>query len=327
MVEKKKTRRNDVHLVGYIKEDNLEIVTQKHGEQVIRGNLVVVTDEKGSDSQKVQFWVSENTRKGDHSKDYDNLSELLPGRVVSVASFLEENPDANFEEAAKASTKVWIIARLDEYARRNGERVDSSVMIKGFRAGLKKDTDKIPFAPKAEFDIDVYLEDITPEVGENETETGRLCINGIFLDYKGKAQKFDFVAPTEGGIAAYIKGHYAVGTTVNLKGDLVNIIEREIDEDAEDEYFGRGNGPQYKTTFVRERRIRGGSKTPLKDGEDGAYTKKAIADGLAAREVTMDENGKKYAARINGEGAFAKEEAPTPTPVKGFGTDSSDLDF
>lgn len=332
MAEKKNknSKENTVRLVGYIKEDNLEVITNGRGDQVIRGNLIVTTDEKGVSSHKVQFYVSENTKSGEHSKDYDSLSELLPEKVVSTASYLEDNPGSDFDAAAKASTKIWVIARLEEYVRRTGERVDSMITVKGFRAGLKKATDKTPFAPTAEFSIDVYLDAIVPEVDEKNAETGRLSIGGIFLDYKNNAHRISFIAPTEDGIASYIKDHYTVGTTVNLKGDLVDIIEREIDEDAEADHFGRGNVPQYKTTFVHERKILGGSKNPLKDGDEGGYTKKAITDGLAAREILMDENGKRSAARANGGSSNSvptKSEGPAPVAAKGFVSDSSDLDF
>lgn len=300
-IKNKNRKDNNVTLVGYIKEDNLNLIKDKNNQSVIRGSLTITTDEKGANSHKVQFWTSETTKKGEHSKDFDSLSELLPEKVVSVASYLEDNPGANFAEAAKAATKIWAFARFDEYVYRSGERVSSSITLKGSRAGLKKATDKTPFKPRAEFSIDVYLEDIRPEEDENESETGRTVVNGIYVDYRGIAQKYSFIAPEEDGIAGYINDHYTVGTTTNLKGDILNIVERKIDENAEDDHFGRGNGPQYKTTFVNERKIVGGSKTPLKEGEEGAYSKEIIKAALAAREVLMDENGKRRAARENGE--------------------------
>lgn len=333
MAEKTNRKENTVRLEGYVKEDNLELIVNNRGDKVVRGNITIATNKEGTNCQKVQFYVSENTRNGEHSKDYDSLLELLPSNVVSVATYLEDNPGSSFADASSAATKVWIIARLEEFARRSGERVDSMITIKGFRAGLKKTTDKTPFTPKAEFSMDVYLEDIKPEENDNEVETGRLLVSGIFLDYKGTAHKVNFVAPTEDGIASYVKDHYKVGGTVNLKGDLVDLMIREIDENAEDSFFGRGNSVQYKTTFVHERKILGGSKKPLSEGEEGAYSKKAITDGLAAREIVMDENGKRAAARANGETSSVPAPTPVvsaPTPVatpKGFGSDDSDLDF
>lgn len=322
MAEKKNKQENSVRLVGYLKEDNLEIIKNARGEQAIRGSIVVITDEQGLESHKVQFYVSETKKNGEHSTDFDNLSELLPEKAVSTASYLEDNPGASFEEAANASTKIWINARFEEYAYRVGERTDSMITVKGFKAGLKKATDKAPFKPEATFKVDVYIENIIKEVDEDMNETGRLVIDGIYLDYRGTAVKIPFVAPVEDGIASYIGDHYEKGTTVHLDGDLVSLVIRKVDENAETNHFGRGGTVQYKTTFVRERRIHGGSKTPLTEGEEGAYTKKAIVDGLSAREILMDENGKKRRER----GSYAPSK-PSPVVTKSFTTDTSDLDF
>lgn len=313
MAEKKKT--NTVKLVGYLKENNLEQITNARGDKVIRGSLIIATDKISS--HKVQFYVAETTSNGEDSKDYASLLTLLPDNTITIASFLKENSSADFDTAANASSKVWVMARFEEYATRSGERTRSMVTLKGFRAGFSK-ADKA-FTPCAEFDVDVYVNKIEPEV-ENEEKTGRLLIEGLIPKYNGSVDVVDFVAVSEDGVAKYIGEHYAVGDTANLKGDVVSLQDRQLVETEDTEYFGRSSGPQYETKFIRERRVVGGSKNPLHEGDEGAITKQFVKEGLAARELKMDENGAKAKSSPNS-GAQTAAAAPKKTST------SDDLDF
>ena len=316
MAEKKKV--NTVKLVGYLKENNLEQITNAKGIKVIRGSLIIATDKISS--HRVQFYVAETTSKGEESKDYANLLNLLPENTITIASYLKENSGADFDTAANASSKIWVIARFDEYARRSGERVNSSVVLKAFRAGFSK-ADKT-FVPCAEFDVDVYLNKITPEVGSDDKETGRLLLEGLIPTYDNSVDLINFVAVSEDGVADYIKKHYAVGDTVNLKGDVVSLQDRQLVETEDSEFFGRTGAPQYETKFIRERRVVGGSKTPLHEGDEGAFSKKLIKEGLAAREVKMDKNGAKAKSSPN------TYVASVPTNKDaGLKSPADDLDF
>lgn len=314
MAEKKLS--NTVKIVGYLKENNLAKITNSKGINVINGSLTIAVDD--INTHKVQFYVAETTKSGETSKDYEALSELLPDCTITVASFLKENPTADFKTAANAASKVWVMARLEEFASRTGERERSLVQIKGFRAGFKTATDKGPFVPCAEFTVDVYINDITAEDGN----TGRLVLEGLIPMYDKSVQKISFVAPTTDGIADYIGKNYRVGDTVTLKGDLISIQER-IEVAGNSGFFGRGNGPQYETKFIRERRIYGGSEVPLHQGDEGAISTSTIKEGLAQREIKMDANGAKAAARDAAKESTAPKAAPKAT-ASNF---SEDVDF
>ena len=322
--KKSSSRKNSVHITGYLKENLLEVITDKNGNEVIRGSMTVATS--SVDSHKITFYTPRFDKNGGASEAYESLEALLPEKTISVASYLKNTPTATFDTAANGSTKVWVQARFDEYVRRKGEREDSSVILKGFKAGFKTATDASPFVPRAEFSVDVYLEKIADEIVDDKP-TGRLLIDGIMLDYRGVAQKINFVAPVEDGIADYIKANYHETDTVTLNGDVLNIYEREIKEDpeAENSYFGRARGgKQYETTFTRERRIRGGSKTPIKQGEDGCYKTEDIKQGLVSREEKMIENGKRDKAKA--EGAPAAE-APVKKVTPAVNSNFTDVDF
>lgn len=328
MAEKKTAnKQNTVRLVGYLRENNLEKVINSRGDDVIRGSILVATDELSS--HKVQFYVAAKTKTGDDSKDYETLSALLPENTVTVASYLKDHPGADYKAAAAEATKVWVLARLEEYASCVGEKVRSLVTIKGFRAGVKEPTETSPYKPCAEFTADVYIKEMKNEVvyadenDEDGTETGRILITGLMPMYDKSMQQIEFVCPKEDGVADYISNHYAVSDTVTLKGDLISIAERVLISDNSDDFFGNVNtGPQYETKFTRERRVLGGSKTPIKQGAEGSITTKEVKDGLAARQVKMEKNGERSQA--------SQAEPKEDTSKKGFsdpGSFSADLDF
>ena len=323
--KEKNAKKNSVHLTGFLKENLLEKITDKDGKEVIRGSMTIATS--SIDSHKVTFYASRFDKDGNETEAYKNLEEMLPEKTISVASYLKNTPTAIFDTAANGSTKLWAQARFEEYAKRKGEREDSSVFLRGFKAGFKTASDKSPFVPRAEFSVDVYLNDIKEEVVE-EKETGRLLIEGIIVSYNGMAHKIDFVAPAEDGIADYIRANYKVGDTVTLNGDVLNIYEkRAVEDDKEEEaFFGRSAGKQYETVFVRERRIRGGSKTPIHQGEEGSYSTKEVKKALVNREAKMVENGKKSKDN-KGEGQTSPAAPEQPKKNTGFSDNFSDVDF
>lgn len=323
MPEQTKKPQNTVRIVGYLKENNLELITNSRGDNVVRGSLVIATDDVNS--HKVQFYVAEKTKAGEASKDYAALVNLLPEDTCTVASYLEADPSADFQTAANASTKVWVVARFDEYAKMKDGKEVSSITLKGFRAGLKTAADKKPFAPVAEFTVDAYVDSIAEEVGD----TGRLVLEAYLPKYDQSVQKIVFIAPAEDGIAPYVKGHYAPHDTVTLNGDLVSIQQKKLVEDsAPGAFFGRALEPQYETTFVRERLIRGGSATPIHQGEEGCITDAAVKSGLVMRKMTIDGNTAKdssFSSSSYGKGGF-HDQAPKAKATAGFAA-SADVDF
>ena len=325
MAEKKKdSNTNIVSIKGYLKENTLEQVTSSTGDLVIRGALLVATD--ALNAHKIQFYVPETRFNGDHSADFDRMQELLPAKTVTMASFLKDASAADFEMAANAATKIWVMARFDEYATRNGERTTSMVTLKGMRAGVAT-ADKGPFVPKAEFSATIYINTMEPEEDEVNGATGRIKIEGLLPKYSGQLDIIDFVAVTDNGVADVVRANWHVGDTVKIEGDLVSLALRKKVEETENSSFGRSRAPQYETTFIRERRIVGGSKNPIKG--DGELTKDMVKEGLALREAKMVQNGTR--AQQNASRGFSAPARPaaaqTPSYPTGTGFPGEDVDF
>ena len=300
---KQKRYANSVKVVGYLKENNLELTTNKDGVNIIRGSIIIANSE--TNAHKVQFYMSEYSSTGKLNEDFESMKAMLPTNCISIASYLKNNPDSSFEMASNASSKVWCMARFDEYGTKKGENETTYITLKGFKAGFKTAMDKSPFNPCAEFTVDVYISEIEPEkIYNDETEitTGRLVVTGLLPIYDESVQQISFVAPVEDNIAAYIEKNYKVGDTVTLRGDVINIVERKLKEGSSQNSFGRQEAPQYETTFVHERLIAGGSATPIHQGQEGSISNDMVKNGLAKRMNKFIENGKRRDA--------ASEQAP-----------------
>lgn len=321
----KPERKNEVHVVGYLKEDTLELVKDAKGES-IRGSIVIAIDEVNS--YKVQYFARKTTASGKPSKNFENLEKLLPNNVITVASYLANNPTASFAVAANGASKVWARGHLEEYANMKDGKEHTSVIIKGEGAGFKSITDRVPFDPHANFNCEVYIEKIAPEMKrasaeDSPEETGRLILTGLIPTYDGSMHRIPFIAPAEDGVAAHIGEFYEAGQTARIEGDLVTVqVIREAASSGNT--FGRVRESQPRASFYKERLIRGGDRQPKGPEDPGAITPEVVKDGLATRAAKIAESGdRKPVAK----GFTSATPATAPTTTVVTPESFSDFDF
>ena len=311
---KQPKRKNSFLVVGFLRENNLEVVTDKKGQKVIRGKVTIAVN--ATNSHTVQFYVTENKMDGTKNDAYTKMLSLLPSNTLSIAAYLSSNPSATYEIAANAASKVWCHGRMEEYVYFDEENKERSMTtLKGDRLGFKTAQDQTPFSPQALFDCEIYIEKIIPEY-KDEAETGRYLVTGLYPYYNGRMMRFNFVAPSEDGIADYIVSNYHPTDTVTVTCDMINMAIKKSPTDVPaSNSFGRAlsMGNQIKTTFVKENIIRGGSQTPVAQGEPGCITTADVKDGLAQRLVAAQEVSEK---RKEGNGGGQKK---APTGIQTFG--------
>lgn len=147
MAEQKKiTRQNSVHIVGFLQENTLEKVNIQDKGEVVRGNLIIATDE--TSRYKVSFYIPQYLKNGDESADFTSLLELLPEKTTSIAKYLKTNPGTTYEMATEAASKLWVVARFEEFASAEGERSRSMITLKGFKAGFKQEAEEVVVRPQ-----------------------------------------------------------------------------------------------------------------------------------------------------------------------------------
>ena len=325
--KKSNNRRNNVIITGYLKENNLELITNSRGENVIRGSIIIATSEVAS--HRVSFYVSEKTKSGETSKNYENLVDLLPDKTITVASFLQDNPTATFATASNAASKVWARARFEEYAYRIGERETSKMTLKGSTAGFKTISEKSPFNPGSKFELDVYINEFIKEVDStNNEDTGRVIVDALIPDeYNSIVHKINLLLDTD--TVKFVTANYKVGDTAFFSGVIEPIEYQVISKPAIEQGFGFASSsdedPQYVTRFYTRRVIKGNvygkdHVAPIHDGEEGSITSAFVKDALANREIKMEQVGNK----VNGTAPAA---APVAAPVVKKETKKDDFDF
>lgn len=298
-----KRETNSVIVSGFLKENTLEVITSSNGKKAIRGNLIIATGP--IESYKIQFYVYEtprNAEEGTESKFYKMVSDLLPVNTMTLANYLSENPNATFEEASAAASKVWAAGNFDEYIRQgdDGEQI-SVIQIRGRRCGFKTVSGDKPFRPHATFEAKIFIQSIEPEmsepIGDAVSEaTGRLKLTGLIQNYDQSMTVVPFIVPAEDGVADYVSAHYGVGDTVYVEGSLANTIYK-INAEPTVAKFGSASHAQYTTRFVNERLITGGDQDPLPVGNPDIISASAVKIGLAKREAKVQEAAARSASR------------------------------
>jgi hypothetical protein len=138
------------------------------------------------------------------------------------------------------------------------------------------------FSPRAEFEVEVFVKSVVPEV-KNEEETGRVKLNAIIPVYGGKVIPFEFLVSQDG--SEYVQDNYEVGNTVLVYGDIVNFKETKRVEQAV--AFGK---PKEKITYntVREYVVTGGGE-PYEEDNVKAYSVEVIKKAMVERESHLAE--------------------------------------
>jgi hypothetical protein len=156
------------------------------------------------------------------------------------------------------------------------------------------------FNPRAEFEVEVFVKSVVPEMKNNE-ETGRVKVNAIIPVFGGKVIPFEFVVVEEG--VEFVESNYEAGSTALINGDIINY--KEVTETEIPKAFGK---PQKKinTKIIREYLITSGDE-PYDEESVKAYSIESIKQAMVERET--------YLAELKN-----KNNQPKKEEKKGFGS-------
>jgi hypothetical protein len=168
---------------------------------------------------------------------------------------------------------------LNDFYGEDGQLRSFPRITTNFINRLKADEE---FNPRAEFELEIFVKSVIPEVKGDE-ETGRVKVNAIIPLYGGRVIPFEFVVTEEG--SDFVEDNYEAGTTTRVFGDIVNfkeVIEKEVPV-----AFGK---PQKKVThnFIREYLITGGTE-PYDEDSPKAFSVEAIKKAMVERETYLQQ--------------------------------------
>lgn len=312
----KSNAKNMVEIEGYIKENTLAY--DKENSDIIKGHITVIVEE--GQEYRIQYYSNRMKKSVDGkppqaNKMFTQIEQVLDEKTTSFEKVLKVDSTATFETARDSLTKVVCRGSMQEYLRKDRDGTFSPlVTIKGMNVFIRE-AEK--FAPRANFEVEVYVDQIRPEIKDGE-ETGRVILLGLAPEYNAGVSEIEFVANTEDcgdgmTFADYVMNNYEVGDTIVLTGDLVSVVTKK-QNGTRTTYkgFTKVEEPVYVTEFVNERVIYGGSPADLvlKQGDKECFSREDIKEARAVREKKIGELDSQSNTQKRGFGA------PTNAPKK-----------
>lgn len=200
-----------INTVGIVSEKNLKEVVED-GAKRIEGSITVKTSDVNFVKYNVR--VAEKTKAGADNQAYAGIVTVM--ETYKPISEVGEN-DAD---------KVKVSGDINLYRNKaSGEEV---VTYKSNFFNRVKPGEE--FVPGAEFEVEVFISAIVPEMDSEGEETGRVLVKGWVPTYAG-IEPIVLVANNDEGIASAIESTYEPGQTVAFYGEAINnkvVITREI---------------------------------------------------------------------------------------------------
>ena len=266
----------NVFAEGILAEKNLKVEANGKA-QLITGTLTI----KVSDTDTIAFRVRQASLKSDGKGGYKDEENKVYTSLKTVMDEYKSIAEVGEEQADKIRVAN---GQLAPYFNPNSSRETM-----GYRATFfNRVSPDRKYEPKAQFDVELFVTSIAPEVYTNGDkqgeETGRAVVKGWMPTYNG-IEPVELVAPKEDGIAEAILGDeaYQPGITTQFSG---NIINRRIEKTVETPV--RIGKPKITTTvsYTNELVITGVLAPYTEDDNvNTPYDKDAIKAAIAEREA------------------------------------------
>lgn len=299
---------NQFTITGTLKENTLEIRDDLKDRatgapyKAIMGDLVVKVNEH--DEHRIKLFSKELTKAGAVSKLF-KAYETVMDTYISIADLATMSAE---EKEGKYATRLTVQGeiRSNDYSADGTEVRETPELAGKFINSIKEEEDD-----KAEFDLEVYLQAIKPELDKAGIETGRLEIKGLVPVYGGKIIPIPLTITDEHGVADYMQMNFQVGDTLQIWGEIIN---QAIEKKKVKSGFGQSK-EDISYDYKNEILVIGGEERPLEG--DKAFDTEAIKLALKEREAYLEQ--KKAEGARRGEqpkktAGFAR--AASKTPVK-----------
>lgn len=228
-----------VTVAGIVSDKKLEMKTE-NGVRTIEGTITIKT----SDTNFVQMRV----RCADKKKD-GTENKAFAG-VMTVMNEYKSIADDGADEADRVRTSGQInLFRSNN----NGNEIVS--YTSNFFNRIKPNQD---YEPKAEFEVEMYIKTLVPEMNKDGEETGRYKIVGWIPTFNG-IEPLELFVPEE--LADVVSNTYEPKQTARFYGEIIQNVTYETIERP----MAFGVKKETKANFINELVVTGGS--PAYDAE------------------------------------------------------------
>ena len=264
-----------VSVCGIVSDKKLEMKTE-NGVRTIEGTITIKT----SDTNFVQMRV----RCADKKKD-GTENKAFAG-VMTVMNEYKSIADDGADEADRVRTSGQInLFRSNN----NGNEIVS--YISNFFNRIKPNQD---YEPKAEFEVEMYIKTLVPEMNKDGEETGRYKIIGWIPTYNG-IEPLELFVPEE--LADVVSNTYEPKQTARFYGEIVQNVTYETIERP----MAFGVKKETKANFINELVVTGGSpaynaeteEEVVKGGNQIPYNPDTIQAAIEERDRRIKEEQNK----------------------------------
>lgn len=303
---------NKAEVAGKLKILNLEKDKNDDKENIIKGSLTIQYGEADDQQVEVKVYKKELTGKGTVSKSYEKILDLMKNGVTMAKA---KEMTLNGEGEAFEATTIRIYGnkdfspelKLNEYHPENGEYSCRPEISMGFGNIAIDNTDSEKF--KGEFHNVLFLhKDPKREKNKDGEETGRLVIEGLYIDYKNQVKPLTFVVADED--MADEMENLEKGSTIEVWGEIK--IAKIVKVTVKKSGFGGKGKTDEDVSYVSELLITGGDFIDEDDKRwvDPAFIKKALVE----RETFLEELAKESEPKEKKKGFGGAKGKKTASP-------------
>lgn len=264
-----------VTVVGIVSDKKLEMKTE-NGVRTIEGTITIKT----SDTNFVQMRV----RCADKKKD-GTENKTFTG-VMTVMNEYKSIADNGADEADRVRTSGQI-----NLFRNNNNGNEIVSYTSNFFNRIKPNQD---YEPKAEFEVEMYIKTLVPEMNKDGEETGRYKIIGWIPTYNG-IEPLELFVPEE--LADVVSNTYEPKQTARFYGEIVQNVTYETIERP----MAFGVKKETKANFINELVVTGGSpaynaeteEEVVKGGNQIPYNPDTIQAAIEERDRRIKEEQNK----------------------------------
>lgn len=270
-----------VTVAGIVSDKKLEMKTE-NGVRTIEGTITIKT----SDTNFVQMRV----RCADKKKD-GTENKAFAG-VMTVMNEYKSIADDGADEADRVRTSGQInLFRSNN----NGNEIVS--YTSNFFNRIKPNQD---YEPKAEFEVEMYIKTLVPEMNKDGEETGRYKIVGWVPTFNG-IEPLELFVPEE--LADVVSNTYEPKQTARFYGEIVQNVTYETIERP----MAFGVKKETKANFINELVVTGGSpaydaeteEEVVKGGNQIPYNPDTIQAAIEERDRRIKEEQNKPKTSTN----------------------------
>ena len=283
-----KALKNEVNVIGRVKEVNLEEGTTREGKENIKGNVIVLVEENVNGevrSHDIRVRVYSNKFKRD-----GNINGLFSGYETVMNEYKSIADTGNKHEADLVHVQGSL--ELNEFIGQDGSKHSNNQVNAKFFNRITTDDVKKRKGPKATVTLEAVVESIKDSLDSEGLPSGDKELSGFNVDFFGSLRDnsrpiVPFKAVVPESLADAFDGLYDVGDTGKFTLKINNYAEEASAEEVE-EVSGFGNTEELKDVkrnFVNNLEVIGGTEA-YNNGRE--YDEEQIKEAKEWRQKAID---------------------------------------